>query len=268
MDTKHKKLAIITSCYNTAPELLHKHFWSIKKQYESHKDIVHIIVDDASTEIETRASLLYAADISKDYTVLIGKTSNSGPGAARNRAIDFIRQFEKFDYICLLDSDDYLEPGSLQFRMKELEYNKDIIAVYGDKYTAKWEKRFDSITNSNNLTEISKNLEVVPEFNRSKLMQECYIPSCSVMWRAKPFLEKVGYFNETVRLCEDWLIWKKLSALGQFKKLNYPIYTQTLHGKNLTMNKSVLNNHLMDMIVTNNDYENWAMANAEAIKYE
>lgn len=263
-----KKVAIITSCYNTSPELLHKHFWSIQKQIEMHSSILHIIVDDASTDIETRAALLYAADINKDYTVLIGKTENSGPGAARNRAIDLIRQIGTIQYICLLDSDDYFEPGALQFRMKELEYDKNIIAVYGDKYTAKWDYRVDSIDNKKWLTEIKKTLEAVPQFNRKRLMQECYIPSCSVMWRAKPFLERVGYFHEGVRLCEDWLVWRKLSMLGEFKKLNFPIYTQTLHGKNLTTNKSVLNNHLMDMIVTGNDLENWIAQNAEAIKYE
>ena len=83
------------------------------------------------------------------------------------------------------------------------------------------------------------------------------------MFRWKPFVKYVGEFREDVRLCEDWLVWRKLAFLGRFKKLNMPIYTQTMHGANLTTNPSVLANHAKDMQTTQQDFDGWVYRNQD-----
>lgn len=252
------KLAIITSCYNVHEELLYKHFQSIEKQDNYVlNDSIHIIVDDASTDSNTRAALLYYADRNKHRTVLISKKENTGPGATRNRAIELIKKMPDIKYICLLDADDYLEDDSLLLRFLFLEQNKEFIGVYGNKFTAKMVKDIDTLDDSVFLKEETKTLENVPEFDKARLFRECYIPSCSIMFRAEPFIKHIKSFREDVRLCEDWLIWRKLALLGKIKKINASIYTQTLYINNLTLNKNVLANHARDMMITQNDLENW-----------
>jgi glycosyltransferase involved in cell wall biosynthesis len=261
-----KKIAIITAAYNTEPELIHNHFWSIAKQSSILDETIHIIVDDCSTRNETREALFFGAERNKDRTILISKDKNEGPGAARNRAVQLIEKIGSIEYICVLDSDDYFENDALLFRKTSLDANKNLIAVYGDKFTAKWEMREDPFDNGkNHLTEVSKTLEVSPQFSKQKLLQECYIPSCSIMFRAEPFLKYINSFREDVRLCEDWLVWRKLSMLGEINKISCPIYTQTLHGKNLTMSQDVLKNHWRDMVITHNDLKDWMIINHDNI---
>jgi glycosyltransferase involved in cell wall biosynthesis len=250
------KIAIITPCYNAPPELVFQHFLTVDQQRS--ENIVHIIVDDASTREDTKLALVTCANVRYKNTVLIKSDENKGPGAARNRAVDMIAKMKDIDYVCLLDIDDYFEKDSVKLRRLVLEDDKDLIAVYGDKYLAKYELVQYNATEV--LDETKKTLENVSPFNKPRLFNECYIPSCSVMFRWKPFYEHVRYFREDVRLCEDWLVWRKLSLLGAFKKINVPIYTQTMHGDNLTTNPDVLRNHRQDMITTRIDLDEWIAA--------
>ncbi len=157
----------------------------------------------------------------------------------------------------MLDIDDYFASDSLAIRKLFLRENEDLIAVYGDKYVAFYEEEEYSKGQETILYEARKVLENVPLFFKPRLFEECYIPSCAVMFKWKPFYEHVRYFKEDVRLCEDWLVWRKLCLLGDFKKINAPIYTQTMHGTNLTTNPAVLCNHMADMVATKIDLEEW-----------
>jgi len=258
-----KRIAIISPCYNVQPDLINRHFYSLQRQGIITKDTIHVVVDDCSTKADTRAALLWNSDNNKDNTILVARKENGGPGAARNKAIEILQKYHvnhPIDYVCLLDADDYLEDDSLQFRRNALD-ESDAIAVYGNKYNAKYAMAQDDIEDKLLMTEISKTLEEVSDFDKARLFRECYIPSCSVMFRWKPFVTYVKGFREDVRLCEDWLVWRKLSLLGRFKKINMPVYTQTLHGENLTMNKAVLRNHLKDMVTTKGDLDQWMQDN-------
>lgn len=250
-----QRIAIITACYNAPDALIHKHFASVDRQRS--QDILHVVVDDASSDINTRAALLHHAERRSDDTVLIGRKTNGGPGAARNTAIEYLKKQKGIKYACLLDADDYFERDCLATRRSILDSEDDVIAVYGNKYNADWEMGENPLDGETELLELEKNLEEVPGWDKARLFRECYIPSCSVMFRWKPFVTEVGHFREDVRLCEDWLVWRKLSLLGRFKKLDMAIYTQTMHGSNLTTNPEVLQNHLADMVTTKADLDAW-----------
>jgi len=249
------KIAIITPCYNAHPDLILAHFMSLDRQH-CNDSFIHIVVDDASTNEETRVTLAACCQARKANTVLISMDTQSGPGAARNRAIRFLAKLGGIEYACLLDIDDYFESDALSVREAILDKNEELVAVYGHKYS-----EIRTLVN-NELEVASKILEETPVFDKPKLMRECYIPSCSVMFRWGPFIKYVGEFREDVRLCEDWLVWRKLSMLGRFKRINIPVYTQTLNGNNLTTNKSVLANHHRDMITTKLDFDEWLFENA------
>lgn len=254
------RTAVITACYNAHPDLIWSHFISVDQQLRWEKeDIIHVIVDDASDNEETRKNLLAAAEARKQHTVVIASKENGGPGAARNRAVDFLAKVPDIEYACLLDIDDYFELDAIRMRRLMLAEDPSLIAVYGNKYVATWEQTDEE--HGAHLEEDEKILENVPIFDKSRLMRECYIPSCSVMFRWQPFYDHIRYFRTDVRLCEDWLVWRKLSMLGKFQKLDMPIYTQTMHGCNLTTNRTVLAGHRNDMITTQIDFNEWLAAN-------
>lgn len=248
------RTAIITACYNTHPDLIWNHFVSIDQQYA--EDIIHIIVDDCSTRQDTKTALMAAAEKRKGRTIVIKSDINSGPGAARNKAIRKLAQMKDIEFVCLLDIDDYFEKDALKIRQLVLRDNPELIAVYGNKCVSTWEKVDDE-----HIEEVEKLQEHVPTFDKPRLMRECYIPSCSVMFRWEPFLKHIGHFREDVRLCEDWLVWRKLSMLGKFKKIEMTVYTQTMHGSNLTTNPRVLANHGRDMMTTQADLNEWLFEN-------
>lgn len=254
------KTAIITACYNDHPDLIWNHFVSIDQQYDD--NTIHVVVDDCSTRESTRKALLAAAEPRKDRTVVISSKENGGPGAARNRAIRMISQMADIEFACLLDIDDYFELQALKVRRLMLVDDPNLIAVYGNKFVSTWESQVWSEPGEpTNLEEVEKILETTPIYDKPRLMRECYIPSCSVMFRWKPFLQHVKGFREDVRLCEDWLVWRKLSMLGSFAKVDMPIYTQTMHGGNLTTNPDVLAKHRDDMITTQVDFNEWLHEN-------
>lgn len=250
-----KKTVIITPCFNAHPALIWEHFISIDQQFDD--TIIHVIVDDCSTRQDTRMALLAAAESRKFRTIVISSKINEGPGAARNKAIRQIAKMSNIEYACLLDIDDYFELDSIKIRKLVLEDDPSLIAVYGNKFSAKWEKIEDDVSAELGLEEVKKTLENVPLFDKPRLMRECFVPSCSVMFRWRPFIEHISSFREDVRLCEDWLVWRKLAMLGKFKKIDIPIYTQTMHGSNLTTNPHVLANHRRDMMITQTDFNEW-----------
>jgi len=163
-----------------------------------------------------------------------------GPGATRNLAL--AKLDEDCEYICLLDADDYLEDNSLECRADFLTKNQEYIAVYGNKFNEK---------------DGQKTLEVTKHYSQQLLYNECYIPSGSCMWRADVFKKYIKRYLENIWLAEDYNIWLKLSYLGNFYKIENTIYTQVLHGTNITLSPDKLKNHFRDLQVCFRDFYEW-----------
>lgn len=243
------KINVVTALYNTPIKLFEHSLQSLKKA--SHRlDVKHIVVDDGSTIYDKGANDPELAIVLDGIsnTEYIRLETNRGPGAARNEAFKHLD--EDCKYICFLDSDDELTPDSLKLRALALDVaiklNPAVVAVYGNKNT------LDIRENKNILTE-----EIVPEFNINLLRQQCIIPSCSVMFRKDVFLKYIQTMMEDIKMCEDYNLWLKLSSLGLFIKIDSPIYTQVIHGKNLTCTQEVLKNHYSDMVKCFQNFNDW-----------
>lgn len=246
------KLNVITAFWETDLKLFKQSLESALQQ--SYKDFTLFVIDDGS-KINRPDALILEYRI-KGLKIIHGRlTENQGPGAARNFAFENLDR--DCEYVCFLDSDDYLAPNSLQARIDALDANSKTVACYGDKYT-------EDIRNGKSII----TLETVPDFSVNRLQRECYIPSNSVMFRKGIFDKYVGKMNENVRMCEDWLLWRKFSILGYFTKINVPIYTQVIHGKNLTNTPSVLKNHARDMMTTEIDFQEWFKKLTERVTNE
>ena len=102
---EHIDVSIITPYYNTE-ELFVETFVSLQAQ--SLQNWEWVIVDDGSTDEESIKRLASVA--AKDERIKVIRQTNAGPGAARNAAF----HNTSGRYVCLLDSDDMVEPTYLE----------------------------------------------------------------------------------------------------------------------------------------------------------
>ncbi len=114
------KVSVLVAAYNAAP-YVRKCLDSLKNQ--TLHDIQVIVVDDASTD--------NTGVIVEEYTkrdkrfVLLKQKLNMGQAKARNMAL----AMADGDYVCMVDSDDWLEKNALQFAAETLDSYLDTDCV-------------------------------------------------------------------------------------------------------------------------------------------
>lgn len=87
---------------------------------QSHKDIEIILVDDGSSD-ETLTVAYELASVDNRISVIPQK--NAGPGSARNNGLDHCHG----QFVCFIDSDDYLEKDAIQTMLEAFEEDVDIV---------------------------------------------------------------------------------------------------------------------------------------------
>lgn len=244
---------VIMAYRNTKKELVEKSLQSLAAQ--SYKNIRLIVVDDNSTDenhqILTELVQKYAPTAFMEWMLHRDKSFGFGPGPARERGLKATDL--DCEFCCFLDSDDYLTEQSIELRVTALLNNSNAVAVYGNKYTEDLRQNPPV-----------KTLEIVPNYDQNRLLNgECYIPSNSVMFRVKYWTKYIGYMLDT-KLAEDYNLWLKLILFGEFIKINNEIYTQTIHGDNITLNKEVLAQHRQCLIKCFVDFNDWASKTMKA----
>ena len=144
--------------------------------------------------------LVVEASTATNFSFLCIKTDLAlGPSEARNVAIK--RTLDRsFSYVTL-DADDEMYPNKIS-RMLSVFKNDPmrIGAVYGD---------YDTLDTSSN--KIIR--EYKEPFSRQRLVEECIVHSGSMV-SAQAFLEteeETGYYDRTMRVCEDYDLWMRIS---------------------------------------------------------
>lgn len=121
------KVSVITPVYNTE-KYLGKCLDSILEQ--TYKNFEVICVDDGSKDDSADILREYA---NRDERFKVIVQTNSGVGAARNRAI----RRALGEYILFVDSDDYIEPTTLEKLVGNMsEYNADICLFNAEDFDA------------------------------------------------------------------------------------------------------------------------------------
>ena len=161
---------------------------------QSFKDIEVIVVDDGSKD-GTRAYVEFAKE--SDKRVRYVREPGVGVSGARNRGI----VESKGEYICFLDSDDLWLPKKLEIQFREM-VSKGYYISYTDEI---W---------------IRKGRYVNPGKKHRKfggwIFERC-IPLCiispsSVMIKREVF-SRVGLFDETFYVCEDYDLWLRICSI-------------------------------------------------------
>ncbi len=112
------KFTAIMPVYNSKDKI-RKSIESVLNQ--TYKNWELIIVDDGSTDNTYKTCEQYSK---KDKRIIVYKKENEGPGKARNYGI----KRSSGDYICFIDSDDYVEMDYFELLAKHIEKeNSDVV---------------------------------------------------------------------------------------------------------------------------------------------
>lgn len=207
-----KLVSVIIPSYNSE-RFVQYAIESLEKQTYPHLEI--IIVDDGSTD--QTISRLKALQHQHSFQLI--EQANQGPGAARNTGM----QQAKGDFICFLDADDRLLPGSIEKRLKCMMQNPTITLIFND--VIRLDKQdtpgYPFLAHHHFLQKFQKAISSQQDnlyfFNDQYF--DCamehfpFIWTSSVMMR-RDIIEKIGYFDESLRGSEDIDYWLRIAHAG------------------------------------------------------
>ena len=135
------KLSIVIPVYNTE-KYLEKCLASCVNQEVEKADYEIVVVDDGTKDNAMAIALRYQENYPN---IKIFSQENAGLSAARNMGLSHCSG----DYVWFVDSDDYIEEGSLSLIFNKIEENPDVICIQA--------KRSDEETPRNRFSDNVKN---------------------------------------------------------------------------------------------------------------
>lgn len=194
-----KRISAIIPSYNRI-STIGRALESVLKQTYGVSEI--ILVNDGSTDKTEE----WVAVNFPDVTVI--HQENQGVSAARNIGI----QHATTDWIAFLDSDDVWYDEKLEKQVKALEGNPDCLMCHTEE---QW------IYNGKP--------KIVPESYRKKggwIFEDC-LPRCAIAPSAalihRSIFEKVGWFDESLPVCEDYDLWLRITSRHPVLLVNEPL---------------------------------------------
>jgi glycosyltransferase involved in cell wall biosynthesis len=209
---------------------------------QSYVDWELIIIDDGSQDSTPSIIAEYTA---RDSRIRRFRQDNRGLSAARNRGI--AASDHELPYIIFLDSDDVWEPHALDTLVGALERDPDAVASYGlaryiDQST---QPIFPGVCESRcriRATFVDDRVVSIgaaqPSTFETFIVAGCIAtPGVCLMRRAA--LTRAGEFDTSLRQCEDWDMYIRLSRTGHFHFIDDVVLGYRVHSANMTRNRRV-----------------------------
>jgi glycosyltransferase involved in cell wall biosynthesis len=185
---------------------------------QTHQDIEIIVVNDGSTD-----NTISRLDKYKSKIKVLLKP-NGGTASARNFGI----KASTGQYLVFLDNDDLLFPDAIENLVKQIILNRSFMAAYGEGYAFR-DLNVDRLTkwthipkeSGNIFKNIVRGLTLLP--GQFLVDKECTI--------------KIGGFDETEKMAEDWNFLLKFSRAYNFLYVPTPVLKKRVHSAMKTLNK-------------------------------
>lgn len=217
--------SVVVPAYNAAA-YIEETLQSVLRQTYQNFEI--IVVDDCSTDATGEIALALARQSPKIRYLPLAEPSYGYPAVVRNTGI----RAAKGDWICFLDADDVWRPEKLDRVAAAAAKRPEAAIVHHDQVPFRdgtvWGKGY---------------LASLPNFSPQALSGFCFeshflengFCTSSVAVR-KRVLERVGYFDETLRMAEDYDLWLRVTASYPVMFLNEELAYYRLHETNMSGN--------------------------------
>ncbi len=193
MSKKYPSFSIIIPCYNQA-HFLHDCLESLVNQTYSNWEA--IVVNDGSTDNTNEVAKSYCL---KDNRIRIVLKENGGLSSARNKGIENANG----DRFIFLDSDDFLYE-------KCLENIASIIQTVDDNCLIQC--GYSYITEDKQ--KILSDVKIYPKKSLYPEILEGNLGPCHSICISKKLVEKIGFFDESLKSVEDWDFWMRAVKAG------------------------------------------------------
>ena len=222
------KVSVIIPIYNRA-DLLPRAMSSVLNQ--TFQDFELIIVDDGSTDNTKQVVEEFQK---KDKRIkYIWQENSGGPAKPRNIGI----KDSQGEYIAFLDSDDDWLPEKLEKQLEIFEKNRQTnLGFVGCNALIVKEDKIQEY-------KTPKYKNILP-----KILENDFIWSCSSVIIKKLVLDKVGFFDENLKIGDDWDMWIRIIIYDySFDFVDEPLFKYYIHSENTSAPKNI-----KKMVVENN----------------
>ncbi len=194
-------VSVIIPTYNR-PKFLKDAINSVLGQSIQNFEI--IVINDGGNDV----SQIIDALNTNNNIHLITHPHRKDVAAARNTGLKSAKGL----YIAYLDDDDIYYPDHLDTLVSALE-NTNFPVIYTDSFQVvmRW------ITDQ--YVPVEKKVLYSQDFDREKLLVSNYIPTLNIGHR-KDLINKIGYFDESLEVHEDWDFWIRASIQHDFLHIN------------------------------------------------
>lgn len=208
------KVSIIIPAYNVENYVYRGIESALNQTYEN---VEIVIVDDGSTDRTWEVIQSYAQ---KDSRIVAERQTNAGVSAARNHAL----RLATGKYVVFLDSDDWLEPETVQVLMENVEPEKnDLVSV--DCYFACFDQQQqiqkENACDGDKVSRLTRE-EILTYINKDqyKMRSSCYKLFALDVIRANKM-----QFEESIYHGEDGLfVFRYLCKVDGFKYVPKPLW--------------------------------------------
>lgn len=220
-------ISVIVITYNSADFILET-LESIKNQ--TYKNIELIITDDKSKDNTVQICNNWIKENKGRFINfrIIVTANNSGIPANCNRGI----QASKGEWIKLIAGDDVLLPDAIEKYIAFAEQNEECEIIHAKVIRMVHNGNILEYTNAEKSPKtLHQRMSPKKQFKLLRFSSMVKAPSVFIK---KILLENLGYFDETIRLCEDWPFWLKLTLYGKrFYFLNEETVFYRIHEKSV-----------------------------------
>jgi glycosyltransferase involved in cell wall biosynthesis len=198
---------------------------------QTYRPIEVIVADDGSTD-GTGEELRRFGD-----QIRYLHQENRGLPAARNLGI----RTATGEYLAFLDSDDLWDPTKLEKQMAVIEADPKVGAVFCEA------NRVELETGA-----LIRRQPCRPDargdIRRTLLQRNCVTGSGSAVLARRECFEKAGLFDESLRSCEDWDMWIRISRHFHFDFVPEPLVTLRSHAASMTRRLKTMHDYQMRVI--------------------